>query len=88
MAWLGALAGAAAAQPAEPREVLRGWYDMALALTRHTATFTPPVAARAYAYIGVTAFEAVASGSDKLRTLAGQLNGFVRRAAARGRGRL
>ena len=36
-----------------------------------------PVAARAYGYIGVTAYEAVASGSDRLRTLAGQLNGLA-----------
>src|SRR5262249_46873248 len=57
--------------------VLRGWYDMALALTRHTATFSPPVASRAYGYIGVTAFEAVASGSGRLQTLAGQLNGLT-----------
>lgn len=71
-------AGGAAAQPnaAESQEVLRGWYDMALALTRHTATFTPPVASRAYAYLGVTAFEAIASGSGKLETLAGQVNGL------------
>ena len=77
--------GGAAAEPgaADPREVVRAWYDMALALTRHTATFTPPVASRAYAYIGVTAFEAVASGSDKLHTLAGQLNGFSDVAASR-----
>jgi hypothetical protein len=67
---------AAQAHTAQAREVLRGWYDMALALTRHTATFTPPVASRAYAYVGVAAFEVVASGSDKLRTLAGQLNGL------------
>src|SRR5262249_33086505 len=59
------------------RAVLRGWYDMALALTRHPATFSPPVASRAYGYIGVTAFEAVASGSRRLRTLAGQLNGLT-----------
>src|SRR5258707_7536064 len=77
LAWCGA-SGGAAAQPdaAEPQAVLRNWYDMALALTRHTATFTPPVASRAYAYIGVAAFEAVASGSDGLETLAGQLNGL------------
>jgi hypothetical protein len=68
----------AEAQPsgADPRIVLLGWYDMALALTRHTATFSPPVASRAYAYLGVAAFEAVASGSDRLNTLAGQLNGL------------
>src|SRR5579871_3523431 len=66
-----------AADRAEPVEVLHGWYDMALALTRHTATFTPPVAARAYGYIGVAAYETVASGSDRLVSLAGQLNGLA-----------
>lgn len=75
LAWFSA-PGGARASAADPQEVLRGWYDMALALTRHTATFTPPVASRAYAYIGVAAFEAVASGSDKRETLAGQLNGL------------
>ena len=64
------------ASAAGPDEVLRAWYTTALDLTRHTATYTPPVAARAYAYVGVAAFEAIASGSDKLHTLAGQLNGL------------
>jgi hypothetical protein len=68
--------GTAQAGGADPQAVLRGWFDMALALTRHTATFSPPVASRAYGYLGVTAFEAVASGSGKLRSLAGQLNGL------------
>lgn len=61
---------------AQPGDVLRGWYDMVLSLTRHTATMTPPVASRAYGYVGVTAYEAVASGSTRLQTLAGQLNGL------------
>jgi hypothetical protein len=43
-------------------------------LVRHTPTYSPPVASRALGYMGVTAFEAVASGSDELQTLAGQLN--------------
>ena len=50
---------------------------MTLELVRHTATYTPPVASRAFAYLGVTAFEAVASGSDNLQSLGGQLNGFA-----------
>jgi PAP2 superfamily len=54
-------------------QVLHAWYDLTLELVRHTATYTPPVAARAFAYLGVTAFEAVASGSSKVTTLAGQL---------------
>ena len=75
--WLGL--GAATAQDAavNSQVVLQDWYRMALDLTRHTATFSPPVASRAYAYIGVTAFESVASGSTKLQTLASQLNGLT-----------
>jgi hypothetical protein len=55
------------------REVLVTWHRLILELVRHTATYAPPVAARAFAYIGVTAHEALASGNPKLRTLAGQL---------------
>ena len=47
---------------------------MVLLLTRHTPTYTPPVASRTFAYLAITAYEAVASGSDKLQSLAGQLN--------------
>lgn len=62
------------AAAADPRETLQAWHRMALELTRHTATYTPPVASRAYAYLGVAAFEVVASGSGKLQSLGGQLN--------------
>ena len=73
----GALGGAAAQPTAlEPGEILGTWYRLMLELVRHTATYSPPVASRAFAYVGVTAFEAVASGSDGLRSLAGQLNGL------------
>ena len=68
--------GLAFAAAPTPNEVLQDWYKMVLELTRHTATMSPPVASRAYGYIGVTAYEIVASGSDKLQTLAGQLNGL------------
>jgi PAP2 superfamily len=56
-----------------PQDVLRGWYDLTLELVRHTATYTPPVASRAFAYLGVVAFEAVATGSKQMTSLAGQL---------------
>ena len=55
------------------REVLLTWHKLILELVRHTATFMPPVAARAFAYIGVTAHEALVSGNPALRSLAGQL---------------
>jgi hypothetical protein len=74
MAWSGAL-DARAARP-EPGDLLRGWYGLILELVRHTPTYSPPVASRSFAYLGVTAFETVASGSDELQSLAGQLNGL------------
>lgn len=75
--WFGAL-GAATAQTSSGKaeEVLHTWYDLGLELVWHTPTYSPPVASRSFAYLGVTAFEAVASGSDELLTLAGQLHGL------------
>lgn len=72
-----ALAAAPAAPSAkDPASDLRSWYGLVLELIRHTATYTPPVAARALGYLGVTAWEATASGDSKLQSLAGQLNEF------------
>ncbi len=59
-----------------PEMVLRDWYKLVLALVRHTPTYSPPVASRAFAYLDTTAYEAVASGSDKLHSMAGQLKGL------------
>ena len=69
---------ATAAQPDDARaqEALRTWYRLVLELVRHTPTYSPPVASRSLAYLGVTAFEAVAEGSGELRSFAGQLNGL------------
>jgi hypothetical protein len=55
------------------REVLLTWHKLILELVRHTATYVPPVAARAFAYVGITAHEALASGNAALRSLAGQV---------------
>ena len=57
-------------------QILRQWYKVVLRLVRHTATYSPPVASRAFAYFGVAAYQAVASGSTSLVSLAGQLNGL------------
>lgn len=64
------------AETGAPRaeEVLRSWYRLMLELVRHTPTYSPPVASRAFAYIGVAAFEALVSGKTDTQTLAGQLN--------------
>ena len=69
-------APAAQANSTKAEEVLHTWYNLALELVWHTPTYSPPVASRSFAYLGVTAFEAVASGSDELQTLAGQLHGL------------
>ena len=74
LAWLGVAVPASAAKP---EAVLQSWYRLTLELVRHTPTYTPPVASRSFAYLGVTAFEAAATGSDKLQSLAGQLNGLT-----------
>ncbi len=84
VAWFGALGAAAQANAKPAEEVLRTWYQLVLELVRHTPTYSPPVASRSFAYLGVTAFEAVATGSAELQSLAGQLNGLTARAATRG----
>ncbi len=76
-AWLCAEgAMAAQANTAKAEEVLQSWYKLSLELVWHTPTYSPPVASRSFAYLGVTAFEAVATGSTELQTLAGQLHGL------------
>jgi PAP2 superfamily len=63
----------AADRAALARDVVLDWHRLILELVRHTATYTPPVASRAFAYIGVAAHEALASGNPTLVSLAGQL---------------
>jgi hypothetical protein len=57
-------------------DILRQWYSVVLRLARHTATYSPPVASRAFAYLGVAAYQSVASGSTSLISLEGQINGL------------
>jgi hypothetical protein len=73
---LGVMRHATAESGSGPEEVLHSWYRLVLELVRHTPTYSPPVASRSFAYLGVTAFEAVATGTDDLQSLAGQLNGL------------
>jgi hypothetical protein len=70
-------AGAAQTATFDARKVEDNWYRLILELVRHTATYSPPVASRAFAYLGVAAYEAVASGHEDMISLAGQLNGFA-----------
>jgi hypothetical protein len=54
--------------------ILFNWYRLILELVRHTATYSPPVASRAFAYLGITAYEALVSGNPDRISLAGQVN--------------
>lgn len=56
------------------RAAIDGWYRLVLELVRHTPTYSPPVASRAFGYLGVVAWEATVAAHPGLRTLAGQLN--------------
>jgi hypothetical protein len=58
-------------------EVATSWADLQLILTKRTAGYTPPVAARAYAYGGLTMYEAVVGGLSNNQSLAGQLKDLV-----------
>jgi hypothetical protein len=53
------------------------YFSLALKLTKETAGFTPPVAARAYGYTGVTLYEAVVAGMKDYQSLEGQVNGLA-----------
>jgi PAP2 superfamily len=55
-------------------DVATTWFDFMLGLVRETAGFSPPVASRAFAYAGVTLYEALVPGIPGARSLAGQLN--------------
>lgn len=65
----------AAEGPADPAEVIHTWYRLVLELVRHTATMSPPVASRAFGYLGVAMYESLAG--PNLRSLAGQVNGLT-----------
>ncbi len=87
--WLGALLLAATlatpsgaqttAPPAPPASSYSGalvtdWFSLALQLTQQTPGFSPPVAARALAYLSLALYESVVPGMADHRSLAGQLN--------------
>lgn len=60
-----------------PEQVLGTWYRLVLELVRHTPTMSPPVASRGMGYIGVAAYETIATGAPNMTSLAGQVNGLT-----------
>lgn len=64
----------ARAERMAPEAVLRSWYTLVLELVRHTPNYSPPVASRSFAYLGVAAYQSVAGEHTRLKSLEGQLN--------------
>lgn len=58
------------------------WFALDLLLTQQTPGFSPPVASRALAYLGLTLYESVVAGMPKNISLGGQLNELVSLPAA------
>jgi hypothetical protein len=53
--------------------VVHQWFSLALELIKTTPGMTPPVAARALGYMGITSYEAIVKGFFGYISLAGQL---------------
>ena len=72
----GAPLGHAAGRPASAysAQVAVEWYQLSLQLVQQTPGFSPPVAARALAYMSLALYESVLPGMPTHRSLAGQLN--------------
>jgi hypothetical protein len=73
-------AGAASAQAARPAPaidfdaaVATAWFDELLALIQATPGYSPPVAARAVGYAGVTLYEAIVAGMPEHHSMGGLL---------------
>ena len=58
-------------------DVATKWAALQLKLTKTTAGYTPPVAARAFGYAGVAMYEAIVPGSATQKSLVGQLQGLT-----------
>jgi hypothetical protein len=69
-------APAALAKPASAYSsgVVYDWFYLDFQLIQQTPGFSPPVAARALGYIGLTLYESVVPGMPGYQSLAGQLN--------------
>ena len=55
-------------------DIATNWAAVQQILTKTTAGYTPPVAARAYAYGGLVMYEAAVGGLPNNQSLAGQLS--------------
>ncbi len=58
-------------------DVATAWFNLQLELIKTTPGFSPPVASRAFGYLGVTLYEAIVPGMPGYQSLAGQLNALA-----------
>jgi hypothetical protein len=56
--------------------VVREWFALECTIVKETEGFFPPQAARAFGYMGITAYESVVKGWPEAKSLTGQLTGF------------
>jgi hypothetical protein len=61
-----------------PADVALDWYALCLHLTQTTPGFSPPVASRAFGYLGVALYEALQPGMPGYRSLANLMPGLRR----------
>lgn len=88
MAFVVSGVGASAAPAASyDATVATTWFGLALDAARQTPNVSPPVASRAFAYLGVSLYEAARPGMPGHASLAGQLNGLSALPDAAGDGR-
>ena len=57
-------------------EVPLAYYELSLVFSKRTAGFTPPVQARAYAYMGLALYEALVRGMPNHHSIAAKLRGI------------
>jgi hypothetical protein len=76
-AWAASAPAQVERPPAGPEaEVALVWFELALPLIRATPGFSPPVASRALAYMGIALHEAIVPATPGAQSLVGQLNGL------------
>ncbi len=63
-------------EPISDVDLVTGWSDLVLYITKHTPSNSPTYASRAIGYIGLTMYESVVPGFPNYNSMEGQLNGL------------
>ena len=62
-------------------QIAHDWFDKFRFLTKNCAGFTPPVASRAFGYVGIALYETIVPGMPQNQSLQGQLQEMPKIAA-------